>query len=66
MTPSPKRAEPLSPINEERSILELESDMALAEEAFDPAQWAAEAPAATPGAGGRQVLAWGLSVLAAP
>ena len=65
MTPSPKRAEPLSPINEERSILELESEMAIAEEAFDPAQWAAEAPVATPGAGGRQVLAWSLGVLAA-
>jgi predicted nucleic acid-binding Zn-ribbon protein len=65
MTPSPKRAEPLSPINEERSILELERDMAVAEEAFDPAQWAAEAPVTPRGAGGRQVLATALSILAA-
>jgi predicted nucleic acid-binding Zn-ribbon protein len=65
MTPSPKRAEPLSPINEERSILELERDMAVAEEAFDPAQWAAEAPVTPHGAGGRQVLATALSILAA-
>ena len=65
MTPSPKRAEPLSPINEERSILELERDMAVAEEAFDPAQWAAETPVAPHGAGGRQVLATALSILAA-
>ena len=65
MTPSPKRAEPLPPINEERSILELERDMAVAEEAFDPAQWAAETPVAPHGAGGRQVLATALSILAA-
>ena len=65
MTPSPKRAEPLSPINEERSILELERDMAVAEESFDPAQWAAETPVAPHGAGGRQVLATALSILAA-
>ncbi len=65
MTPSPKRAEPLSPINEERSILELERDMAVAEGSFDPAQWAAEAPVAPHGAGGRQVLAATLSILAA-
>jgi len=64
MTPSPKRAEPLPPINEERSILELERDMAVAEEAFDPAQWAAEAPVAPHGAGGRQVLGSALSILA--
>ena len=65
MTPSPKRAEPLPPINEERSILELERDMAVAEESFDPAQWAAETPVAPHGAGGRQVLATALSILAA-
>jgi ABC-type transporter Mla subunit MlaD len=65
MTPSPKRAEPLSPINEERSILELESSMAIPEESFDPAQWAAETPVTPHGAGGRQVLAATLSFLAA-
>ena len=65
MTPSPKRAEPLSPVNEDRSILELESSMAVAEESFDPAQWAAETPVTPHGAGGRQVLAAALSILAA-
>ena len=65
MTPSPKRAEPLPTINEDRSILELGRDMAVAEEAFDPAQWAAEAPVAPHGAGGRQMLAAALGILAA-
>jgi len=65
MTPSPKRAEPLSPITEERSILELGRDAALGERAFDPEKWAAETPVAPHGSGGRQVLAAALSVLAA-
>ena len=65
MTPSPQRAEPLSPIHEGPSILELGRDAALPDEAFDPAQWSAEAPVKPHGAGGRQVLATALSVLAA-
>src|SRR3954470_18625392 len=63
MTPSPKRAEPLSPVFNEPGILELGSDLAV-EPAFDPDQWA-ESRAEAHGAGGRQVLAATLIVLAA-
>ena len=65
MTPSPQRAEPLSPNQEERSILELGRDAAISEDAFDPAQWGAEVPVKPHGSGGRQVLATALSLLAA-
>src|SRR5256885_7014331 len=63
MTPRPNRAEPLSPVFNDPDVLELGRDQAV-EPAFDPDQWA-ESRAEAHGAGGRQVLAATLIVLAA-
>src|SRR3954464_4049754 len=65
MTPTPQRAEPLSPVPDQIGILELGGSDAPFETEFDPAQWAAEAPVEAHGAGGRQVLAIALSLIAA-
>ncbi|WP_028970543.1 hypothetical protein [Sphingomonas sp. URHD0057] len=65
MTPTPQRAEPLSPVPDQTEILELGGSDAPFETEFDPGQWAAEAPVEVRGAGGRQVLAIALSMIAA-
>ena len=65
MTPNPQRAEPLSPVPDQSEILELGGRDAPFETEFDPAQWTAEAPVEARGAGGRQVLAIALSLIAA-
>jgi predicted nucleic acid-binding Zn-ribbon protein len=64
MTPSPKRAEAPRPAMDEAEILELSSDQAVAPPTFDQEQWTEERAEAR-GAGGRQVLGWTLSLLAA-
>src|SRR5437868_3355527 len=64
MTPSPQRAEPLPPASDAAEPLDLTNDQILVEPTFDQGQWA-ENRAEQQGAGGRQVLGWTLSVLAA-
>jgi hypothetical protein len=65
MTPSPKRFEPLSPVVvDDLEPLELTNEVAAAEPAFDPDQWA-ESRAEAQGADGRQVLGTALLILAA-
>src|SRR4051812_3695944 len=63
MTPNPQRAEPLSPVAEDLEPLELTNEQ-MFEPTFDQGQWV-ENRAEHRGAGGRQVLGIGLSVLAA-
>src|SRR3954452_13637021 len=65
MTPTPQRAEPLAPVQDQTEILELGGSDAPVETAFDPEQWGAEAPAQPRGSGGGQVLATALSLFAA-
>src|SRR3954447_14670374 len=65
MTPTLQRAEPLSPVPDQTGILQLGGRDAPFDTEFDPAQWAAEAPVEAHGAGGRQVLAIALSLIAA-
>jgi predicted nucleic acid-binding Zn-ribbon protein len=67
MTPTPKRAEPLSPVPDAAEPLELTSAEAIPEPGFTEEDWLrpAQSPAAAPGTGGRQVLGIGLAVLAA-
>jgi hypothetical protein len=64
MTPNPKRADPLTPVDDTAEPLELTRDQIALEPTFDEGQWA-ESRAEERGAGGRQVLGWTLSVLAA-
>jgi uncharacterized phage infection (PIP) family protein YhgE len=64
MTPKPQRAEPLAPAADPAEPLDLTSDQMVVEPSFDQGQWA-ESRAEERGAGGRQVLGWTLSVLAA-
>ncbi|HVM22242.1 MAG TPA: hypothetical protein VM308_02925 [Sphingomicrobium sp.] len=67
MTPTPKRAEPLPPASDAAEPLEL-TDPVADEGSFKQEQWLEPASEPNPrlhGTGGRQVLAWGLAVLAA-
>jgi hypothetical protein len=64
MTPSPQRAEPLPPASDAAEPLDLTTEQMLAEQTFDEGQWA-ENRAEERGKGGRQVLGWTLSILAA-
>ena len=63
MTPNPQRA-PLPIAAESADPLELTSEQLVGEPTFDQGQWA-ESRAEEQGKGGRQVLGWTLSVLAA-
>ena len=64
MNPLANRAEPLSPAIEETEILELGSDHIPIETTFDEGYWR-DSQAEARGAGGRQVLGAGLTILAA-
>src|SRR3954452_13234440 len=64
MTPNPQRSEPLPRAADEADPLDLTSDQIALEPTFDQGQWA-ESRAEERGAGGRQVLGWTLSLLAA-
>jgi hypothetical protein len=64
MTPTPKRAEPLPPANEQAESIELLSAAAdFVEPSFDEEQWR-EQSAEERGTGGRQVLGTALTILA--
>jgi len=64
MIPSPQRADPLAPPADEPEPLDLTSDDAAVQPAFDADQWQ-ESQAEAQGAGGRQVLGAALTILAA-
>src|SRR5690242_11953125 len=67
MTPTPQRAEPISPLRQEPDPLELTSADVL-HESSDEHPWLQEAPQVDSGPvghGGRQVLGIGLGILAA-
>jgi DNA-binding ferritin-like protein len=64
MTPNPQRAEPLSPVADDREPLELTAEQAVFEPTFDQNQWS-ESRAEEQRAGGRQVLGTALAILAA-
>ena len=60
MNPSPQRADPLSAMSDPKDTLELTSDQIAVDE-FIPEP--VELPERDSGAGGRQVLAWTLTLL---
>ncbi len=64
MIPSPQRADPLAPPADEPEPLDLTSDDAAVQPAFDADQWQVS-QAEAQGAGGRQVLGAALTILAA-
>ena len=64
MTPHPQRTDALQQAGEPAEPLELTTEQIAVEPTFDQGQWA-ESRAEERGAGGRQVLGWSLSVLAA-
>jgi predicted nucleic acid-binding Zn-ribbon protein len=64
MTPTPKRAEPLPPAIDMAEPLELTSDDIAGGQSFDQGEWA-ERSAEERGAGGRKVLGFALTFLAA-
>lgn len=65
MTPTPKRAEPLSPADDAADTLEMTSAALAQEQPYEEEQWLqASEPGSEPGAGGRQVLGIALIVLA--
>ncbi len=64
MNPSPQRSEPLAPAAADFTPLDLTIDQIAMQPAFDQDQWT-ESRAEEQGAGGRQVLGVGLTILAA-